>query len=64
MAGSTPALGKCEVCGDQLLEIRPFTPKKKVVCPTCLADENEGLRAEIVDLKSEASELRRELRCG
>jgi hypothetical protein len=59
MAGATPALGKCKVCRDQLLEIpgRNHGDPKRIVCPTCLADENE-------DLKAEAAELRREVRGG
>ena len=51
-----PALGKCK-CGDQLLEVRPYLPDgpKRTVCPSCLADQVE-------DLKAEAAELRREAR--
>jgi hypothetical protein len=55
MPGSQPALGKCEVCGDQLLEIRPFTANAKVICPTCTSDALD-------DATAEAQSLRQELR--
>lgn len=56
MPVSSPALGKCK-CGDQLLEVRPYAEglPKRTVCPSCLADQVE-------DLKTEAAELRREVR--
>ena len=46
MAGSQPALGKCDVCGDQLMEIRPFTPEKTTICPTCTWDALQKFKTE------------------
>jgi formylmethanofuran dehydrogenase subunit E len=46
MAMAQPALGKCAVCGDQLLEIRPFTPDKKTICPTCTYDELQKFKTD------------------
>lgn len=56
MPGSQPALGKCDVCGDQLLEIRPFTANAKVICPTCTSDALDDARAEAQSLRQELRE--------
>lgn len=41
MPVSSPALGKCDTCMDQLLEIPPRVgmTAKRVICPTCTANE-------------------------
>lgn len=48
---SEPAVGKCEKCGDQLLSIpgRNHIDSRRIVCPVCVTNNLEDLRAKYED---------------